>query len=173
MLALAVLLGSIPIKHAVARLVSRQVSEVRGGWLGLASLLEAAIGFAVVYLAKGSLESDALVALAGALVLISSAFPYWLMFKPQGLNPAAALGTLAAINPPAGACILGAFLLAVMLPDRRWAPMIAAITVPIWLRVFGSPIAYIWYGLALCGCVLMIGFLRIANDDDAIGREGQ
>ena len=127
MLALAMLLGSIPFGHIAARLRApgraRDNADRRGhscprpsgsaecprpdlntirrsvGRPGLALVvaLNAAKGFVPVWLAKGALGSEWLACLVGLVAVASHCFPYWLMFRPSGKGGSVALGVLLAL----------------------------------------------------------------------------
>lgn len=118
MLALAMLLGSIPFGHIAVRLRApgkrRDNADGRGqecprpdldtirrsvGWPGLALVvaLNVAKGFVPVFLTGDATGSVVLAVLAGVVAMISHCFPYWLMFKPSGKGGSVALGALLAL----------------------------------------------------------------------------
>lgn len=109
MLALAMLLGSIPFGHIAASLrrpglgrdagVSLDTIRQAAGWPGLVLviLLNAAKGFVPVYLAKGAIASTPIIALVGIVAVLSHCFSYWLMFRPSGKGGSVALGVIAAL----------------------------------------------------------------------------
>lgn len=109
------LLGSIPFGHIAVRLGApgkgRDNADGRGhscprpdldtirraiGWPGLALVvaLNVAKGFVPVWLAKGTLGSEWLACLVGAVAIASHCFPYWLMFRRSGNGGSVALGVI-------------------------------------------------------------------------------
>jgi len=109
MLALAMLLGSIPFGHIAIRLRGAGFARDAGigldtirravglPGLGLVVALNVAKGFVPVYLAKGAISSLPIVALAGVVAVLSHCFSYWLMFRPSGRGGSVALGALLAL----------------------------------------------------------------------------
>lgn len=104
MMALAMLLGSIPFRDLAVYLAGRagkreahDESKLGAPLLAVVCLLEAARGFVPVYAAKGSLGSELLVLLVGVVAVVSSSFPYWLMFKPRSNGLTTGLGVIAAL----------------------------------------------------------------------------
>lgn len=108
MLALAMLLGSIPFGYIAVHLRNQGVARDSGGTLanirrtsGVPGLviviaLNVAKGFVPVYLAKGG--AGLVVALiAGVIAVLSHCFPYWFMFKPSGWGGSVAIGALLAL----------------------------------------------------------------------------
>lgn len=166
MLALAMMLGSIPFKHIATQYVLRNgkkrdvcdphESGILGGpLLAAVLLLSVAQGFIPTYLTKANIDSYGIVILAGAIAVLSNCFPYWLIFRPSGKGLPLGLGVLIALNPAAGASVLGVWMLAMLLFNRlSAAAMIASFSAPIWLRIFNSPSEYMWFALA--GCVFVI-----------------
>jgi len=106
MLALAMLLGSIPFGHIAVRLRAPGRARDEGigvetirravGWPGLALVvaLNVAKGFVTVWLAKGALGSVWLACPVGAVAIASHCFPYWLMFRRSGNGGSVALGVV-------------------------------------------------------------------------------
>ena len=162
MLALAMLLGSIPVAQIASRFASRTGSKdlaepktVGGASLVAVVLLTVVKGFVPTYLAKISIDSYFVVLLAGTIALLSSCFPYWLMFRPSGNGLAVSLGILIGLSPIAGVGVLGVWILAMLLFNRlSVAAMFAGFSAPIWLKVFNAPMAYVWF--ALLGCIYVI-----------------
>lgn len=155
--ALAMLLGSIPFKELAAYYRKRRGIEPRtidpAGIL--AGALDIAKVFLPVHLAVNRGFAPWLVAVIGAIGVLSDIFPYWLVFKPRGKGLAAALGVLFGLNPWAGMGALVVWLSALLLLDTlSLAAIIAAISAPVWLLVFGQPMASVWVGLV--GCVYVI-----------------
>jgi len=109
MLALAMLLGSIPFGHIAVRLRSPGRARDEGigvetirravGWPGLALVvaLNVVKGFVPVYLTKGAVDSILVAVLVGIVAVLSHCFPYWLMFRPSGKAGSVALGALLAL----------------------------------------------------------------------------
>lgn len=122
MLALAMLLGSIPFGHIAVRLRSpgRARDNADGtadgpghscprpsgprpdldairrsvGWPGLALVvaLNVVKGFVPVFLTMGALHSIPIALLVGAIAVLSHCFPYWLMFRPMGKGGSVVVG---------------------------------------------------------------------------------
>ena len=175
-LALAALTGSIPIGHIVLRLktgASPTQALLTAGYLkrkvgplgtAVVALLILAKGYVAVTFARASFDSPWVAAAAGVLVIVSDCFPYWLMFRRSGSGLVAALGTLAGLSLPAAlsaAVVWGAVLAA----SRRGsiASITAAITAPVWLKVFGGNNTYIWYALAGCAFVIILHSSNISR----------
>jgi glycerol-3-phosphate acyltransferase PlsY len=106
MLALAMLLGSIPFGHIAVRLRAPGLARDAGigldtirrsaGLPGLALVvaLNVAKGFVPVYLARSAIASLPVIALVGLVAVLSHCFSYWLMFRPSGRGGSVALGAL-------------------------------------------------------------------------------
>lgn len=109
MLALAMLLGSIPFgyiavhlrKPGAARDSGASVESIRRavGLPGLIAVvvLNAAKGFMPVYLAKGAIPSLPILAVVGLIAVLSHCFPYWFMFRPSGKGGSVAVGAALAL----------------------------------------------------------------------------
>jgi len=157
LVALAMLLGSIPFKTLAAVYRERRGIEARpvDPTAILACALDIAKVFIPVHLALGRRFPVWLVAVIGIIGVLGDIFPYWLVFKRQGKGVAAALGVLFGLNPWAGLGALAIWLGALLAFDRlSVAAIIAAISAPVWLLVFGEPMVYVW--IALTGCVYVI-----------------
>jgi acyl phosphate:glycerol-3-phosphate acyltransferase len=106
MLALAMLLGSIPFGHIAVRLrgaarardIGVSIDTIRSsvGRPGLALVIafNIAKGFVPVYLARGADLSLPILALVGIIAVLSHDFSYWLMFRPSGKGGSVAIGAL-------------------------------------------------------------------------------
>lgn len=106
MLALAMLLGSIPFSYIAVYLRNPGVARDSGGTLanirdafgvpGLAIViaLNVAKGFVPVYLANRAVDSVVIALLVGAVAILSHCFPYWRMFRPSGWGGSVAMGAL-------------------------------------------------------------------------------
>jgi len=106
MLALAVLLGSIPFGHIVLSLRKAGLARDAGvttdtilraaGWPGLVLViaLNMAKGFIPVHFATAAGLSLPIVALVAVAAMLSHCFSYWLMFRPSGKGGSVALGAL-------------------------------------------------------------------------------
>jgi glycerol-3-phosphate acyltransferase PlsY len=106
MLALAMLLGSIPFGYMAVYFRSPGTARDSGcgveairravGWPGLIAVvaLNVAKGFVPVYLTMGVLHSIPIALLAGAIAIVSHCFPYWLVFRPMGKGGSVAVGAL-------------------------------------------------------------------------------
>ncbi|MCE5323525.1 glycerol-3-phosphate acyltransferase [bacterium] len=146
MLALAILLGSIPFNRIVPAKAMRGM---------LVPTLNVIKGFIPVYLAVRSPDSYVLIALVGALAMLSHSFPYWLMFKYNGNAVGVSLGVLIGLNIPAGVFVLAIYGVSLLAFNRlSLAAIISGISAPVMLKVLGAPTAYIWFGIA--GCAYMI-----------------
>jgi len=109
MIALAMLVGSIPFGHIAVRLRAAGLARDAGvsldtirravGLPGMAFVvaLNVAKGFVPVYLAKGSIASIPIVALVGVVAVVSHCFSYWLMFKRSGNGGSVAARSAAGI----------------------------------------------------------------------------
>lgn len=165
MLALAMLLGSIPWGRLAANARGRtKTGDPGAGWNGLIALLDALKGFLPVYLAAGAPEARAWVAAAGAVAMLSHSFPYWFMFRPMGRGTAVGFGAVFALSPAAGACVLAMW--AVVLAAAR-RPVLAnaagAVAAPVALRMFGQPLADVCFGLFACAYVLIAHSRQMAR----------
>jgi len=111
MLALAMLLGSVPFGYIAVYLRNPGVARDSGGTLasirravGLPGLvlviaLNVAKGFLPTYLAKGT--AGMVVALiVGVIAVLSHCFPYWFMFKRSGWGGSVAIGALLGLLIP-------------------------------------------------------------------------
>ena len=117
MMALAMLLGSIPFGHIVLYFRARGSLKDAGfsmdllrrklgmGGLALVLVLTAAKGFVPVYLAKGSLDSVYMITLIGLIAILSHSFPYWLMFRRTGGWFIVGAGALIGFHPAWGICV--------------------------------------------------------------------
>lgn len=106
MLALAMLLGSIPFGYIAVSLrgpgtvrdSGASMTNIRGatGLPGLVLVvsLNMAKGLVPVYLARHAMDSYPLSALVGAVAIVSHCFPYWLMFKRSGNGGSVAIGAV-------------------------------------------------------------------------------
>lgn len=106
MLALAMLLGSIPFGYIALYL--RKPGEARDSGASLESIsravgepglvvviiLNIVKGFVPVYLAKGGLSSAWIAALVGVVAVLSHCFPYWFMFRRSGSGGSVAVGVI-------------------------------------------------------------------------------
>lgn len=109
MLALAVLLGSIPFSYIAVYLKSPGAARDSGGTLadirriwGVPGLviviaLNVAKGFVPVYLTRGAVGSFPVAVLVGLAAVVSHCFPYWLMFKRSGWGGSVAIGAVLAL----------------------------------------------------------------------------
>lgn len=167
MLALAMLLGSIPFKQIAVSLAFHRFSRehrheylekkrsLSSIWIVSVLILSAMKGFIPVWFARCGTDTFYVVVLTCIITMLSHCFPYWLMFKYNDSGMPVILGMLTAINLPAGLCVLGIWLLALLAFNRlSAAAMAAAIWAPIWLKVFNAPMNYIW--LSLLGCAYVI-----------------
>lgn len=159
LLALSMMLGSIPVRHLFEQRWNRNGTEAAPTLpepkLALAAALDAAKVFIPVFLAVMSYQKGFVVGLVGIIGVVSSCFPYWLMFKPQGKGLASALGFLMGLNFFAGACVLAIWMITLWISDRFViATLVSAIFAPVCLRFFGSPGIFICFGLA--GCVYVV-----------------
>lgn len=175
MLALGMLLGSIPVGYLLVRLSTGSWPKETGlgaldvrrrlGVAGalLVPVLDVAKGLAPVWIAKGNLDSPLMVVLVGVVTILSHCFPYWFLFRPMGKGMAVGLGVVLALSPAAGLLTACVWLLSLLLSQRlSVATMIAAVSIPIWFRVFGSPSAFVWFGLAGLVCVVISHLPNIA-----------
>lgn len=155
LLALAVLLGSIPFYRFVPAKAARGL---------LVPALNAIKGFIPMYFAVKSLDSYLLIALVGILVILSNAFPYWLMFKYNGTSMAVALGLLFGVNLAAGVIVLVIYLVSLQTLNRLSAAAITAgISAPVVLKILGTHTAFIWLGLMGCAYVMISHSGNIAH----------
>lgn len=106
MLALAMLLGSIPFGYLAVHFRSPGSARDSGcgieairravGTPGLVGVvaLNVGKGFVPVYLTMAALHSIPIALLAGAVAVLSHCFPYWLMFRPMGKGGSVAAGVV-------------------------------------------------------------------------------
>lgn len=106
MLALAMLLGSIPFGYLAVAL--RSPGKARDAGVTLTAIHEAvglpglvlvvtlnvAKGFVPAYLAQAALQSIPVALAAGAVAILSHCFPYWRMFRLSGYGGSVAIGAL-------------------------------------------------------------------------------
>lgn len=109
MLALAMLLGSIPFGHIAAYIRSRGGSKTSDAEssagtrpadrtiLVVVAILNVAKGFVPVYLTTAAFAhtrqmSISMGLLAGAIAVLSHCFPYWFMFRRSGKGGSVAIG---------------------------------------------------------------------------------
>ncbi|MEN6358416.1 MAG: glycerol-3-phosphate acyltransferase [Armatimonadota bacterium] len=155
LLALAVLLGSIPFNRFIPAKAARGL---------LVPSLNVIKGFVPMYFAAASLDSYFFIALAGILVMLSHSFPYWLMFKYNGRAIAVALGVLFGVNITAGVFVLAIYVISLLAFNRlSLAAIIAGISAPVTLKIVGAPTAFIWFGLAGCAYVMISHYGSIAH----------
>ncbi|MGI6295141.1 MAG: glycerol-3-phosphate acyltransferase [Armatimonadota bacterium] len=113
MLALAMLLGSIPFGHIAVYIRSRGSSKTSDGessagtspadrtGLVVVAILNVAKGFVPVYLTMAAFVhtrqmSISMGLLAGAIAVLSHNFPYWFMFRRSGKGGSVAIGVVLA-----------------------------------------------------------------------------
>lgn len=106
MLALAMLLGSIPFGYIAVYLRSPGAARDSGvtlssihravGWPGLIAViaLNMAKGFVPVYLTRGAVDGFVVPVIAAGVAVLSHCFPYWFMFRRSGSGGSVALGAL-------------------------------------------------------------------------------
>ncbi len=160
-LSLAYLLGSIPFGYLLVRLFLKQdirasgsgnigatnVARAGAKGLGIATLLlDLGKGLVAVLLAffiarhaplafTGAQAFD-LATLAGVAAVVGHCFPVWLAFR-GGKGVATALGVFLALVPRATLCILGVFVVVVLLTRYvSLASIIAAIAFPLFAFYF-------------------------------------
>lgn len=172
LIALAMLLGSIPFRTLAKLHRKRQGLEARPRPLEpmflLVGVLDAVKVALPVYLAARGFASGGtslLVVWVVALVgILSDMFPYWLMFKPQGSGMAPVAGLVFGLNPAAGAAALAVYASALIASDKlSLAAIAAAVSAPVWLKVFHSPMAFLWIGLVGFAYVMMVHSANIAR----------
>lgn len=149
---LSYLLGSVPFGLVITRVLGlgdlRAIGSgnigatnvLRTGNKGAAAatlILDAAKGGVAVVIARMTLGEDA-AQLAGLAAFLGHLFPIWLRFK-GGKGVATFLGTLIALSPPIGlgCCAVWAGS-AGLFRISSLAALIAAISAPIWVLVFGQ-----------------------------------
>lgn len=159
LIALAMLLGSLPFRSIVVQQRKRSGIEPDERPIDLAlvftGILDVIKVFLPVYIAARFLDSTYLMGLVGLIGFLSSCFPYWLMFKPQGKGLGALLGILLGMNPVAGACAVVIWLVALFVLD--WlsaAAIMTGICTPFLLKIFHAPVEYIIFSVA--GCIYII-----------------
>lgn len=106
MLALAMLLGSVPFGYILVYLRNPGIARDSGGTLAnirraygapglvLVIALNVAKGFVPVYLTGNTVGSIPIALIAGVIAILSHCFPYWRMFKPSGWGGTVAFGAL-------------------------------------------------------------------------------
>lgn len=153
------LLGSLPFRSIVVQQRKRSGIEPGERSIDLALIFAGVFDvvkvFLPVFIAGRCLESRYLIGLIGLIGFLSSCFPYWLMFKPQGKGLGALLGILLGLSPAAGACTLVIWLLALLVLD--WisaAAVMAGICAPFLLKIFHAPTQYIVF--SVIGCIYIL-----------------
>ncbi len=148
--ALAMLLGSIPVKRIFVK--QAQLSDIELALIGALNAVKVGLP---VFLAANFL-SPKIAILACIIGVLSSCFPYWLMFKPQGKGFAELLGAVIGLNPLAGICALAVWAGVLLVFDRySIATISVAVVTPILLKVFHAPIGYIGLAIIVCAYVII------------------
>lgn len=172
----AYLLGSIPFGLLITRALG--LGDLRGigsgnigatnvlrtGNKGAAAatlILDAAKGAVAVLLAR-ALVGETAALLAGGAAFLGHLFPVWLKFR-GGKGVATFLGVLLALAPPVGAIACATWAgIAALFRISSLAALIAAVTAPLWLALFGPP-GSVWLGLAMAALVLLRHHTNIAR----------
>lgn len=164
---LAYLAGSIPFGLLITRALGlgdlRSIGSgnigatnvLRTGNKGAAAatlLLDGLKGAAAVLVARALVGETAAV-LAGGAAFLGHLYPVWLKFR-GGKGVATFLGVLLALAWPVGliACATWA-LVARLTRISSLSALVAAVTAPIWLALFG-PGGAVWLGLAMAALIL-------------------
>jgi len=112
MLALAMLLGSVPFAYTAVYLRKPALARDTGGTLaairqlygvpGLVVIiaLNIAKGFVPVYLTCGSVGSIPISLIVGVVAILSHNHPYWFMFRKSGWGGSVAMGALLGLVIP-------------------------------------------------------------------------
>jgi glycerol-3-phosphate acyltransferase PlsY len=171
---LAYLLGSIPFGYLLVRIFRKEdiratgsgnigaTNVVRSGAKGLGLLtllLDLSKGFLAVSIAQRFAPgvSDLAVCAAVAAIL-GHVFPVWLGFR-GGKGVASALGVFLALSWPSAVCILGVFLVIVLLTRYvSLASIVAAATLPLFAFVFflRRPDAIVVGGFVLISLIIIV-----------------
>jgi glycerol-3-phosphate acyltransferase PlsY len=116
-------------------------------------LLDMAKGALPVWLALSLLNSWQ-AALVGLAAFCGQIWPVYLGFK-GGKGVATSLGVLLVFSPPALLCALAAFL-AGYLPKKfvSLGSMTAAASAPLWLKLWGAPMAMVLTALIMAGLII-------------------
>ena len=156
LLALAMLLGSIPFRHLIGR---------KNAGNALVVLFDIAKGFVPIYIAKGLLQSDYWTISIGIVAILSHCFPYWFMFKPNGTAVLPGLGVVLALNPAAGIFASAVWGISLLVFRKSFiAVIIAAVSVPILFRMLGTPMAYVIFGLLGMAYIVIVNVPNIASN---------
>jgi glycerol-3-phosphate acyltransferase PlsY len=163
------LLGSIPFGLLIARARGVDIRAVGSGNIGatnvsrslgkklgaLVLLLDAAKGFAPVFLAARWLPAE-IVAASGFAAIAGHVFPVWLRFR-GGKGVATGLGVFAAIAPLAAGGAVGVYLATVLVTRISSVGSLAAATALFALMwLLGLPAPYV----ALAGAVWLLIVVR-------------
>jgi glycerol-3-phosphate acyltransferase PlsY len=148
----AYLLGSIPFGYLLVRAFRKQDIRTTGSGnigatnvlrsgakgLGIATLLlDLGKGFAAVLIARAVAPGDYdLAVAAGVAAVVGHVFPVWLRFR-GGKGVATALGVFLALTWPSALCILGVFLVVVVITRFvSLASITAAASLPLFAFYF-------------------------------------
>lgn len=164
------LLGSIPFGLVLCRIAGygdiRKIGSgnigatnvLRTGNKGLALLtllLDIFKGLIAVVIVKYASHNDLLGALAGLSAILGHNFPIWLKFK-GGKGVATSLGTILAIHPVTGLCMISAWLVSCATTRISSASAMTAFAVgPLAAAHFLSP-----FMTAIIYCICLLGVVR-------------
>ncbi len=164
---LAYLAGSVPFGLLITRAFG--LGDLRGigsGNIGATNVLRTGnksaaaatlaldgLKGAVAVLIARALVGDTAALLAGGAAFLGHVYPVWLKFR-GGKGVATFLGVLLALSWPAGllACATWA-VTARLFRISSLAALVAAISAPLWLALFGPP-GSVWLGLAMTALIL-------------------
>ena len=165
---LAYLLGSIPFGVLITRALGLgDLRSIGSGNIGATNvlrtgnkaaaaatlLLDGAKGAIAVLLAR-HFAGETAAMVAGFAAFLGHHFPVWLGFK-GGKGVATLLGLTLALAWPAGLAACATWLAtAAAARYSSLAALVAAVSIPVWLAVFGRPDA-VWLGIALAVLVFV------------------
>ena len=165
---LAYLLGSIPFGVLITRALGLgDLRSIGSGNIGATNvlrtgnkaaaaatlLLDGAKGAVAVLLAR-HFAGETAAMVAGFAAFLGHLFPVWLGFK-GGKGVATLLGLTLALAWPAGLAACATWLAtAAAARYSSLAALVAAVSIPVWLAVFGRPDA-VWLGIALAVLVFV------------------
>lgn len=170
---IAYLLGSIPFGYLLVRIFRHEDIRASGSGnigatnvarsgakgLGVATLLlDCGKAFLAVELAKRLAPGVYEVAVAAAVAaVVGHMFPVWLRFK-GGKGVASGLGVFLALTPLSGMCILGVFILVVVLTRYvSLGSILASASLPFFAYIFVRPHSTIATAGFISIAVLIIG----------------
>ena len=162
-LALAYLVGSVPTRVLMGRLVAGGRPDGGFGFALATILVDAVKGALPVVLAHRLTALAGFDAVAAVAVVLGDAFPITLRFA-GAKGVATAFGALSVLTPSAAPWILAVFLFAFGL-DRHvsFASLLAAMAAPVAVSIHGYPIEYL-------AAALLMGAIIVARHRDNLRR---